>query len=32
MGIGEMFLRALDKIVMRRAGEQAKRACVNLWL
>ena len=32
MGIGETLRRALDKLVMRAAGEQAKTACGNLQL
>ena len=32
MGIGEMLRRALAKLVMRAAGDQAKTACVNLQL
>ena len=32
MGIGEMLRRALAKLVMRAAGEQAKTACGNLQL
>ena len=32
MGIGEMVRRALDKVVMRAAGDQAKTACGNLQL
>ena len=30
MGIGEMLRRALTKIIMRAAGDQAKTACGNL--
>ena len=30
MGIGETLRRALDKLVMRAAGYQAKTACGNL--
>ena len=29
MGIGETLRRALDKLVMREAGDQAKTACGN---
>ena len=32
MGIGDMLRRALDKLVMREAGDQAKTACGNLQL
>ena len=32
VGIGEMLCRALAKIVMRAAGEQAKTACGNLQM
>ena len=32
MGIGETLCRALDKLVMRAAGDQAKTACGNLQL
>ena len=32
MGIGERLCRALAKLVMRVAGEQAKTACGNLQL
>ena len=32
MGIGETLRRALAKLVMRAAGEQAKTACGNLQL
>ena len=32
MGIGETICRALAKLVMRAAGEQAKTACGNLQL
>ena len=32
VSIGEMLHWALDKLVMRAAGEQAKRACGNLQL
>ena len=32
MGIGETLCRALAKIVMREAGDQAKTACDNLQL
>ena len=32
MGIGERLLRALAKLVMRAAGDQAKTACGNLQL
>ena len=32
VGIGETLRRALDKLVMRAAGDQAKRACGNLQL
>ena len=32
MGIGETLLRALAKLVMREAGDQAKTACGNLQL
>ena len=32
MGIGETLRRALDKLVMRAAGDQAKTACGNLQL
>ena len=32
MGIGEKLRRALAKLVMRAAGEQAKTACGNLQL
>ena len=32
MGIGETLRRALDKLVMRSAGYQAKTACGNLQL
>ena len=32
MGIGETLLRALDKLIMRAAGYQAKTACGNLKL
>ena len=32
VGTGETLCRALAKLVMRAAGEQAKRACVNLQL
>ena len=32
MGIGEMLRRALAKIVMRAAGDQAKTACGNLQI
>ena len=32
VGIGEMLLRALAKLVMREAGDQAKTACGNLQL
>ena len=32
MGIGETLCWALAKIVMRAAGDQAKRACGNLQL
>ena len=32
MGIGETLRRALDKLVMREAGDQAKTACGNFQL
>ena len=32
VGIGETLLRALAKLVMRSAGDQAKAACGNLQL
>ena len=32
VGIGETFRRALENIVMREAGDQAKTACGNLQL
>ena len=32
MGIGETLCRALDKLVMRAAGDQAQRACGNIQL
>ena len=32
MGIGVMLRRALAKLVMRAAGDQAKTACGNLQL
>ena len=32
MGIGEKLRRALDKLVMRAAGDQAKTACGNLQM
>ena len=32
MGIGETLCRALAKLVMRAAGDQAKTACGNLQL
>ena len=32
MGIGETIRRALAKLVMRAAGDQAKTACGNLQL
>ena len=32
VGVGETLRRALDKIVMRAAGDQAKTACGNLQL
>ena len=32
MGIGEILRRALAKLVMRAAGDQAKTACGNLQL
>ena len=32
VGIGETLRRALDKLVMREAGDQAKTACGNLQL
>ena len=32
MGIGETLRRALDKLVMRAAGDQAKTVCGNLQL
>ena len=32
MGIGETLRRALAKLVMRAAGDQAKTACGNLQL
>ena len=32
MGIGETLLRALAKLIMRTAGEQAKTACGNLHM
>ena len=32
VGIGETLRRALTKLVMRAAGEQAKTACGNLQL
>ena len=32
MGIGETLRRALAKLVMREAGEQAKMACGNLQM
>ena len=32
MGIGEMIRQVLAKLVMRAAGEQAKRACGKLQL
>ena len=32
VGIGEALLRALIKLVMRAAGDQAKTACGNLQL
>ena len=32
VGIGETLCRALAKLVMRAAGEQAKTACGNLQL
>ena len=32
MGIGETLRRALAKLVMREAGDQAKTACVKLQL
>ena len=32
MGIGETLHRALDKLVMRAASDQAKTACGNLQL
>ena len=32
MGIGETLLRALAKLVMRAAGDQAKMTCGNLQL
>ena len=32
VGIGETLCRALDKLVMRVAGDQAKKACGNLKL
>ena len=32
MGIGETLCQALDKLVMREAGDQVKTACGNLQL
>ena len=32
VGIGETLRRALDKLIMRSAGDQAKTACGNLQL
>ena len=32
MGIGETLRRALAKLVMRAAGDQAKKACGDLQL
>ena len=32
MGIGEMLLQALAKLIMRVAGDQSKMACGNLKL
>ena len=32
MGIGETLCRALAKLVMRAAGDQAKTACGNLQM
>ena len=32
VGIGETLLQALDKLVMRADGDQAKTACGNLQL
>ena len=32
LGIGEILLRALDKLVMRAAGDQAKMVCGNLQM
>ena len=32
MGIGETFLRALAKLVIRAAGDQVKTSCGNLQL
>ena len=32
MGIGETLRRDLAKLIMRAAGEQAKKACGNLQL
>ena len=32
MGIGETLLRALAKLVMREAGDQAKTTCGNIQL
>ena len=32
VGIGETLRRALDKLVMRAAGDQAKTVCGNLQL
>ena len=32
MGIGETLRRALTKLVMRAAGDQAKTACGNLQM
>ena len=32
MGIGETLCRALEKLIMRSAGDQAKKACGNLHL
>ena len=32
VGLEEMLCRALDKLVMRAAGDQAKTACGNLQL
>ena len=32
VGIGETLCRALDKLVMKAAGEQSKKACGNIHL